>query len=87
MGRMRRSFVAVKNEIEREIGMDEVRRQLHNESILNDIKRLEREVRVDKSAPSAPGATMPTAAPRAATDPAAAPSVANDAPRSNGTAG
>ena len=33
-GRMRRSFTAVKAEIEKEIGMDEVRRQLHNEAII-----------------------------------------------------
>jgi len=45
LGRARRSYLAVKNEIEREIGMDEVRRQLHNEAIMEDIKRLEREGR------------------------------------------
>ena len=32
-------------EIEREIGMDEIRRQLHNEAVLEDIKRIEDEVR------------------------------------------
>ena len=45
LGRARRSYLAVKNEIEHEIGMDEVRRQLHNEAIMEDIKRLEREAR------------------------------------------
>ncbi len=44
LGRARRSFMSVKAEIEREIGMDEVRRQLHNETILEDLKRLERDV-------------------------------------------
>ena len=34
IGRMRRSFTNVKTEIEREIGMDEVRRQLHNEAVM-----------------------------------------------------
>ncbi len=43
-GRMRRSFSAVKVEIEREIGMDEVRRQLHNEAILDQMRSLETEV-------------------------------------------
>ena len=43
-GRMRRSFSAVKTEIEREIGMDEVRRQLHNEAILEEMRALETEV-------------------------------------------
>jgi len=43
-GRMRRSFSAVKVEIEREIGMDEVRRQLHNEAILEEMRELESNV-------------------------------------------
>ena len=43
-GRMRRSFSAVKVEIEREIGMDEVRRQLHNEAILEEMRALEKDV-------------------------------------------
>ena len=45
LGRLRRSFNTVKTEIEREIGMDEIRRQLHNEAVLEDIKRIEDEVR------------------------------------------
>ena len=45
LGRLRRSFATVKAEIEREIGMDEIRRQLHNEAVLEDIKRIEDEVR------------------------------------------
>ena len=45
LGRMRRSFVSVKNEIEKEIGMDEVRRQLHNEAVMDEMKRIESEVR------------------------------------------
>jgi sec-independent protein translocase protein TatB len=45
MGRMRRSFTNVKAEIEKEIGMDEIRRQLHNEAVMEEMKRIEREVR------------------------------------------
>ena len=45
MGRMRRSFTQVKAEIEKEIGMDEVRRQLHNEAIMEERKRIEAEVK------------------------------------------
>ncbi len=44
-GRMRRSFTSIKAEIEKEIGMDEVRRQLHNEGIMDEMKRIETEVR------------------------------------------
>jgi len=33
-GRLKRSFLAIKQEVEREIGADEIRRQLHNEQIM-----------------------------------------------------
>ena len=45
LGRMRRSFTTVKTEIEKEIGMDEVRRQLHNEAVMDEMKRIEQEVK------------------------------------------
>ena len=41
IGRLKRSFNAIKQEVEREIGADELRRQLHNEHILS----LEQEAR------------------------------------------
>lgn len=34
IGRIKRSFNSIKEEVEREIGADEIRRQLHNEDIL-----------------------------------------------------
>lgn len=39
IGRAKRSFNQVKSEIEREINTDEIRRQLHNESILADLEK------------------------------------------------
>ncbi len=60
LGRMRRSFTAVKTEIEKEIGMDDVRRQLHNEAVMEEMKRIESEVRGGPE--SAPGATQTAAA-------------------------
>lgn len=45
MGRLRRSFNSVKGEIEREIGMDDIRRQLHNEAVMDEMKRIEQNVR------------------------------------------
>ena len=45
LGRLRRSYYNVKTEIEREIGMDDVRRQLHNEQVMADVRRVEREAR------------------------------------------
>ncbi len=34
LGRLRRSFANIKQEIEREVGADDIRRQLHNESVM-----------------------------------------------------
>jgi len=48
LGRLRRSFTAAKAEIEKEIGMDEVRRQLHNEAVMEEMKRIEQEVRTGR---------------------------------------
>ncbi len=39
IGRAKRSFNKVKNEIEQQIDADDIRRQLHNESILADIEK------------------------------------------------
>lgn len=44
-GRLRRSYHSVKADVEREIGMDDVRRQLHNEQLMADIQRVERDAR------------------------------------------
>ena len=64
LGRARRSFTRVKSEIEREIGMDEVRRQLHNEAIMEQMKQIEHDVdafsqdiRGVSSAPASDGPT------------------------------
>ena len=45
IGRIKRSFNAMKAEVEREIGADEIRRQLHNEQIL----QLEREMQATRN--------------------------------------
>ena len=66
IGRMRRSFNAVKNEIEREIGMDEIRRQLHNEAVMEELRRIERDVKSTASVAagrSTGTAALPTAGP------------------------
>ncbi len=46
-GRLRRTYLSARAEIEREVGMDEVRRQLHNESIMKEIKSVESEIKSD----------------------------------------
>ncbi|WP_121183282.1 Sec-independent protein translocase protein TatB [Pseudomonas parakoreensis] len=83
VGRLKRSFNAIKQEVEREIGADEIRRQLHNEHILS----LEQEARkiftppvqqeptpvehVGEQTIHAPAVTAPTPAPAAAVAPPA----------------
>ena len=76
LGRMRRSFTTVKTEVEREIGMDEVRRQLHNEAVMDEMKRIERQVKDTAQAatiepPSNQPAAKPSSAPPAAAEPSA----------------
>ncbi len=44
VSRLRRSFQQIKHEIEREIGADEIRQQLHNESILKSLEQTKNEV-------------------------------------------
>ena len=38
LNRFRRSFYKIKSDIERELNTDEIRRQIHNESVLDDIE-------------------------------------------------
>ena len=47
VGRLRRSYLSARAAIEREVGMDEVRRQLHNESIMKEFKSIESEIKSD----------------------------------------
>lgn len=42
-GRIRRTYNNFKLEFEREVGMDEIRQQLHNEQIMAEMKSLESE--------------------------------------------
>ncbi len=83
LGRLRRGFTAAKAEIEKEIGMDEVRRQLHNESVMAEFKRIEQQVGKARDAAAGSPAKEPmqgdaeAAAPPAAEDEA----VAADSPR------
>ena len=49
LGRMRRIYTNVRQEIDREVGMDDIRRQLHNEQITQELKQVEAEARSIKS--------------------------------------
>ncbi|QIH05751.1 MULTISPECIES: Sec-independent protein translocase protein TatB [unclassified Pseudomonas] len=78
VGRLKRSFNAIKQEVEREIGADEIRRQLHNEHILS----LEQEARKilapnqQQPAPVEPAAEQVAATPATPAGEAAAPAEA-----------
>ena len=73
IGRLKRSFNTLKTEVEREIGADEIRRQLHNERILE----LEREMKQSLQ-PPAPSAPVETAASPATPPQPASPAAHSD---------
>ena len=70
VGRLKRSFNAIKQEVEREIGADEIRRQLHNEHILS----------MEEEAKKILAPLQPTVPPVVPTEPVAAPEAAPVAP-------
>ena len=44
LGRIKRSFNNIKEDVERELGADEIRRELHNEGILEKERKMLKEV-------------------------------------------
>ena len=87
IGRLKRSFNAIKQEVEREIGADEIRRQLHNEHILSMEEQAKKilaplQDAVKPSTPTAPPATTAPPAPvslsKTASDPAPQPAAPHD---------
>ena len=76
VGRLKRSFNNIKAEVEREIGADEIRRQLHNERILDLEREMKQSIMPPASTSSSSAASTAAAAPvaeAAASTPAAAP--------------
>ena len=63
IGRLKRSFGNLKAEVEREIGADEIRRQLHNERILDLEKELKNSIQPTKSSPVEQSTTVSGAPP------------------------
>ncbi|MGV3593007.1 MAG: Sec-independent protein translocase protein TatB [Gammaproteobacteria bacterium] len=97
IGRLRRSFNSIKTDIEREIGADEIRRQLRNEAIMdkfkqtkaqvndavNTVRKQTEEIRktVELEAKAIETATAPVTTPK----PAAPAAIANDSATSAGS--
>jgi len=76
VGRLKRSFNAIKMEVEREIGADDIRRQLHNEHILQmeqEAKRILNPLTPPAAAVTEQPAATPTPAPVVPAAPATAP--------------
>ena len=48
VGGARRSFESLRNELEREVGADEIRRELHNARIMEEAKKLDSMVRAGR---------------------------------------
>ena len=65
IGRLKRSFSAIKTEVEREMGADEIRRQLHNEQILQMERELQQSIQpaATPPAPESGPTTPPPATP------------------------
>lgn len=66
VGRLKRSFNAIKQEVEREIGADEIRRQLHNEHILSLEQEARKILNPSHQPEPAPTSTVEPASPPAA---------------------
>ncbi|KGK85312.1 preprotein translocase [Stutzerimonas degradans] len=65
VGRLKRSFNNIKAEVEREIGADEIRRQLHNERILDLEREMKQSIMPPASTTSSPAASTPANTPAA----------------------
>ena len=83
IGRLKRSFNAIKQEVEREIGADEIRRQLHNEHILS-LEQEARKILSPVQEPAKPAehsiAPPPVAEVAPAVEPSPAPAPASTTP-------
>ena len=89
IGRLKRSFNAIKQEVEREIGADEIRRQLHNEHILSmeeEAKKILAPLQdavkpltpAEPAAPTEPASPAPASLSKPASDPAPQPAAPHD---------
>ncbi len=79
IGRLKRSFNAIKQEVEREIGADEIRRQLHNEHVLS-LEEEARKIMQPQQPPAAPVAPATPAPAEPAAETPIPPAPASTAP-------
>lgn len=61
IGRIKRSFNSARNEIEKQIGADEIRRQLHNEEVMASLEQMQTGLsEMDQPAHNQPTADNPS---------------------------
>jgi len=80
IGRIKRGFADVRSQVEKEIGADELRQQLHNEKIMANLDKQNKQLDEDKSTAAASNVkrpAKPTAAPEV-TPPAAEPAAVEE---------
>jgi len=78
VGRISRTFSAMKAEIKREVGLDDIRQQLHDEAVTDELKGLERKLRAETN--------RVRIAPKSADTPQQPSPVATAAPAASGSA-
>ncbi|GGJ99420.1 Sec-independent protein translocase protein TatB [Pseudomonas matsuisoli] len=78
IGRLKRSFNSIKSEVEREIGADEIRRQIRSEELLSLRDEMKNHIHPTKPAPTEPASSAETV--KAALDPEPKPDVLTEAP-------
>jgi sec-independent protein translocase protein TatB len=44
IGRIKRSFNSAKEEIEKQVGADDIRRQLHNEEVMESLNKIQKDI-------------------------------------------
>jgi sec-independent protein translocase protein TatB len=83
IGKLRRSFNNIRSEIEREVGVEELRRDLHNQAIMDSLKGVQDDLRgaqqeierlphdIHNTIDQAAAPAQSAAAPQTVTDPAA----------------
>lgn len=86
IGRLKRSFNSIKMEVEREIGADDIRRQLHNEHILQmeeEAKRILNPLAPPAQPPVTTASVQPPAGleTRPVVEPAATPAASSEPPQ------
>ena len=78
IGRLKRSFNSIRSEVEREIGADELRRQIRSEELVKLRQEMKNHIHPTEPSPTEPASSADTV--KAALDPEPKPDVLTEAP-------